>query len=107
MSRIQQVVGLVAIATLGVIGCAESEEAPSDAGGSDSAMKPIPECYAEGIGDPKPDERCGTVPDEYRYGCGCTDGVPSAACINGKWTCPVDLPPRTRCDYCSGPPQQL
>jgi hypothetical protein len=99
MSCMRRTARLIAIALVGAVACSDGDRFPDDAG-PDSAVQPVPGC--EGFGEPQPDLRCGPVPAEYRHGCGCTDGVPSAVCMSGRWTCPEELPPRTRCTECSG-----
>jgi len=95
-------------ADFGVAGPDSTERPPEDGTrglsdvGPDSVVAPVPEC--ETGYEPSPDSRCGTVPEEYRHGCGCTDGVPVAVCVGGKWSCANGLEPRTHCSACGGPP---
>lgn len=100
----RQTITMAMIALMTAVACAEGDGATSDAG-SDSVRRPAPGC--ETGFEPQADPRCGPVPEEYKHGCGCTDGVPLALCVDGKWQCERDLQPRAQCVACPGlPPRQ-
>jgi hypothetical protein len=88
----------VSAAILGVLACSRGGgTTPADAG-----LDIAPSCANDYV--PTRDPRCGPLPPIFAYGCGCTDGIPTAVCRNGKWLCEDGLQPRATCPGCYGPP---